>query len=320
MKTNFLSASKTHPVSWWLLAISFVLSCSLTKELLVIASLLVISQVLVIIFHESPNWKKPVGFYLRLGAAILIIRVIFRIIFNLESDPVNPILNFPSIVIKISDSASLTLLGPISSLSLQAAFIDGLRLAAIVLSVGMANTLANPRRLLKSTPGALYEIATAISISVNLAPQLITSISRVRKARSLRGQSKGVKALPGIVIPVLEDTLDQSMSLAASMSARGFGRKGKQSAFALNSIRLSGLLAITCICLGVFCLLVTPATKVLDLSLILLGLFGAFLYLKMSSLGALKTKYRKQSLQAGDYVWVSVSGALLLLFTMGVFH
>ncbi len=238
--------------------------------------------------------------------------------FNLESDPVDPILNFPSIVINISNSATLNLFGPVSSFSLQAALTDGLRLATIVLSVGMANTLANPRRLLKSTPGVLYEIATAISISVNLAPQLITSISRVRKARSLRGQSKGVKAIPGIVIPVLEDTLDQSMALAASMSARGFGRKGRQTSLTLNLIRLAGLAAITFISLGIFLLLVTPETRLLDLSLIIAGLVGAFLYIKMSSLGSLKTRYRKEPFRSGDFIWLTTSVILVLSFIVGV--
>ena len=251
---------------------------------------------------------------------ILLIRVIFRIVFNLESDPLDPILNLPTFTITISDSASINLFGPVSTVSLQAAITDGLRLAAIVLSVGMANTLANPRKLLKSTPGALYEIATAISISVNLAPQLITSISRVRKARSLRGQSKGIKALPGIVIPVLEDTLDQSMALAASMSARGFGRKGKQTSGTLNLIRMAGLAAITFISLGIFLLLVTPETRVLDLSLITAGLIGAFLYIKMSSLGSLKTRYRKEPLRVGDYIWLVVSTILVLSFVLGVFE
>ena len=296
-----------------------MLSCSLTTKPLVIFGFLILSQLLVVLFHQSANWKKSVGFYLRLGAVILLIRVLFRIVFNLESDPIDPFLNLPTFTISISDSASINLLGPVSALSLQAAITDGLRLAAIVLSVGMASTLANPRKLLKSTPGALYEIATAISISVNLAPQLITSIYRVRRARSLRGQSKGIKALPGIVIPVLEDTLDQSMALAASMSARGFGRKGKQATLTLNLIRLAGLAAITFISLGIFLLLVTPETRVLDLSLIIAGLIGAFLYIKMSSLGSLKTRYRKEPLRLGDYIWLAVSILLVLSFVVGVF-
>ena len=281
---------------------------------------IVSSQLLALLFHDSANWKKSIGFYLRLGLAILMIRVLFRIIFNLETDPTNPVLNLPTLVIQLSESASLNLFGPISSASLTAAILDGLRLTAIVLSVGMANTLANPRKLLKSTPGALYEIATAISISVNLAPQLITSIARVRRARSLRGQSKGVRAVPGIVIPILEDTLDQSMSLAASMSARGFGRKGEQSHFSLTLIRLSGLAAITFICLGVFLLLVTPETRVLDFSLIISGLAGAFLYIKMSSMGSLKTRYRKEPLRLGDYLLLLVSISLVVLFVSGVFN
>ena len=93
--------------------------------------------------------------------------------------------------------------------------------------VGAANALANPKRLLKSMPPALYEIGTAIVVAVALLPQLADSLRRVRAARQLRGVPGGrVGGLRGIVVPVMEDALERSMSLAAGMDARGYGRAG----------------------------------------------------------------------------------------------
>ena len=112
--------------------------------------------------------------------------------------------------------------------SLLAGLYDGMRLAAVIICVGAANSLANPRRLLASLPSALYEVGTAVVIALSLFPQLAESVQRVRRARRLRGDpGRGIGALRRIVVPVLEDALERSLSLAASMDARGYGRSGE---------------------------------------------------------------------------------------------
>ena len=183
----------------------------------------------------------------------------------------------------------------------------------------MANSLANPRKLLKSTPGALYEIATAISIAINLAPQLIASLGRVRRARSLRGQSKGIKAITGIVIPVLEDTIDQSMGLAASMSSRGFGRKGNRTNFQIIGARLLAFLAICLIVTGSALLLFSPDQQAVQLTVLLVGLVAAGFSVKLSSARATITRYRKEPWRLGDAVILCVSVSLVVLAFGGVF-
>ena len=274
----------------------------------------------VLAFRDQSPWSRSVVFYIRLAGIVIAIRVLFRIIFNLESDPTNPLLVLPEVNLGLGDMVSMHLFGSISAASLQAALTDGLRLAAIILAIGMANSLANPMKLLKSTPGALYEIATAISIAINLAPQLISSLNRVRRARGLRGQSKGVKALPGLVIPVLEDTIDQSMTLAASMSARGFGRKGTQSKARLTLTRFTGLTGLVLIAVGAFLLILSPTNQVLDLSITVAGLLSTVIYIKMSALGALRTRYLVQKFRTGDYVIYIFAAMLLALAFSGVFN
>ncbi len=53
--------------------------------------------------------------------------------------------------------------------------------------IGAANALANPKRALRVLPGALYELGMAVTVAVSLAPQLVESVQRVRRARQLRG-------------------------------------------------------------------------------------------------------------------------------------
>jgi energy-coupling factor transport system permease protein len=315
---NISSSVKTHPLTWWLLAIAFIISASMSTSSIYLFTIASFSLLLVWVFRERASYAKSIGFYLRLALAVVFIRIIFRIIFNMETDANNPLIVLPALTIRFNESFVMQLLGPISRESFIFALTDGLRLAAIVLAVGMASSLANPRKLLRSTPGALYEIASAVSIAINLAPQLITSLNRVKKARSLRGQSKGIKTLPGLVIPVLEDSIDQTMSLAASMSSRGFGRRGNHSKLRTILIRLCGFMASLLLSFGVFLLLVSPENQLLDWSLLTSGVLCVFLYIKMSALGANRTKYRKEPWHLADLVVLSLALAVFLTSFMGV--
>lgn len=290
----------------------FAVSASLTNNPLILLALSMVSLGLVRLCREKASWSKSIRFYIQLALFVIAIRLIFRILFNLEVDPQSALLWLPTLEMYLGFGEPLRLLGPISPEGFLAAFTDGMRLATIILAVGMASSLANPRKLLRSTPGALYEIATAISISINLAPQLIASLNRVRKARKLRGQSEKLRSLPGIVIPVLEDTIEKSLALAASMSARGFGRRASTSKSRTATTRAIGLIAVTSLTSGIFLLLISPSQQLVDLALIGLGFACSIAYIKMSSLGSAITRYRKEPWRIGDGVLGLVGVGLLL--------
>ena len=61
-------------------------------------------------------------------------------------------------------AAGVTLGGPVTLDALAVALFDAIRLAAMLLCVGAANSLANPRTALKSVPAALRDISTAVVI------------------------------------------------------------------------------------------------------------------------------------------------------------
>jgi energy-coupling factor transport system permease protein len=316
---HFLSARKTNPLAWWLAGISLAVVASLSSNVFVLLAICAGSLLTIKLCRDDSPWAQSIGFYIKLAAIVIALRVSFRIIFNLGSSTKDAFLLLPSIDLNLGFGSTLKLFGPISYEAFNLALVDGFRLAAIILAIGMANSLANPRKLLKSTPGALYEIATAISIAINLAPQLIASLGRVRRARSLRGQSKGIKAITGIVIPVLEDTIDQSMGLAASMSARGFGRKGNRSNFQVIGARLLAFAAICLIITGSALLLFSPDQQSVHLVVIALGLLAAAISVKLSSARATITRYRKEPWRIGDLVILLTSTLLVFLAFAGVF-
>ena len=313
------STARTHPGAWWLAGLALALSASLSSNLLVLIAICAGAMLTVWLCRDDAPWSRSIRFYLILGGIVVLVRAIFRVVFNLADASQDVFLNLPSITIDLGLGNSLHLLGAVSVFSMQAALVDGFRLAAIILSIGMANSLANPRKLLRATPGALYEIATAVSIAINLAPQLISSLNLVRRARGLRGHSKGIKSLTGIIIPVLEDTIEQSMQLAASMSARGFGRKGNRTQLQLHLTRFATFLTLTFLTVGVAMLLFSSAQQYLDLIVIIAGIVFAGLTLKLSSSRTIRTKYIVQRWQIADLVIV-LSGVLILLTAFsGVF-
>jgi energy-coupling factor transport system permease protein len=316
---HLLSAQKTNPLTWWLAGLSLAVVASLTGNVFILIGICIASLLTIRLCRDESPWAQSISFYIKLAAIVISLRVLFRIIFNLGSSTKDALFILPSLDIDFGFGNALKLFGPISQEAFTLALADGFRLAAIILAVGMANSLANPRKLLKSTPGALYEIATAISIAINLAPQLIASLGRVRRARSLRGQSKGVKAITGIVIPVLEDTIDQSMGLAASMSARGFGRKGTRTNFQIIGARLLAFLAISLIVTGSALLLFSPDQKVIQLTVLFVGLVAAGFSVKLSSARATITRYRKEPWRLGDAVILCLSVLLMVLAFGGVF-
>jgi energy-coupling factor transport system permease protein len=220
------TARNLHPGAWWIWAIGLGTAATLNTNPFIALSLIGIAALTVTMRRSDHAWSSSFHLYLAFGAIVVLIRVGFRILLG-GGDGGTVLLNLPEIPLP-DWVLGIRLLGPITSESLLAGLYDGLRLAALIICIGAANSLANPKRLLKSMPPALYEIATALVVAIAVLPQLADSLRRVRAARQLRGVPGGrIGQLRGIVVPVMEDALERSMSLAAGMDTRGYGRLGE---------------------------------------------------------------------------------------------
>jgi energy-coupling factor transport system permease protein len=268
-------------------------------------------------YRESSHWSKSLSFYLATALIVVVIRLLFRIIFNFDTNQ-NVAVSLPALHIALGDLGSVELFGRVSWESLQGAFRDGLRMAAIILSVGLANTLANPRRLLKNTPGALYEIASAWVIAINMAPQLIDSANRVRRARRLRSQIKKHTFMSSLIIPVLEDTIERSLALAASMSARGFGRQGNLSLSQHRASRLLSVMSVLCLALGAYLLLTLPNPWIATI-LLVLGFLAALFVGRIASMRQIRTRYQPEAWAPRDFLICAAAAALVLGSVIGLF-
>ena len=310
-------ASNIHPYAWWALALAFSISSAAATEIAVLLVIIAAVVTITLVAREAAPWSRSLGFYLAMALAVVAIRVLFRVVFNFDS-PTNVAFTLPSLTISLAELGSTQLFGRVSWDSLFGALRDGLRMAAIILSIGLANTLANPRKLLKNTPGALYEVASAWVIAINMAPQLIESAKRVKKASRLRGRSKRGNLLSSLLIPVLEDTIDRSLALAASMSARGFGRLGRLSNRQRFAIRLAALAGVVFLAIGAYLLLTSPNAWVATI-LLIAGTVSIGITSHVASSRQIRTRFEPQPWSAKDILVVSAAAVIAAFPLVGAF-
>lgn len=279
-----------HPVAWWVWAIGLATAASLTTNPLALLLLIGVATVVVVARRSDQPWAASYRLYVWVGVAIVVIRVAFRILFPTGGPTV--LLDLPTVPLP-GWAAGITLLGPVTLESLLAGLYDGLRLATIVIAVGAANALANPKRLLRSVPPALYEIGTALVVAVSVLPQFADSVRRVRAAQHLRGGATGrIGRLRRLLVPVLEDALERSLALAAGMDARGYGRSGTLTIAQRRRTGALMLVGLCGVCVGTYAFLDQEAPRILALPMLGLGVLAALGGLLHAGRTVQRTRYR----------------------------
>jgi energy-coupling factor transport system permease protein len=291
MKTRLPRA--VHPVAWWIWALGLATAASFTTNPLLLGLILAVAAIVVAARRSDAPWARAFRAYLVLGLVVVAMRVAFRIVFGGSTSGADHVLvDLPTVPLP-GFMDGVTLGGPVSSESVVAALYDGMRLATILCCIGAANSLANPKRALRSLPAALYEAGVAITVAIVIAPQLVESVQRVRRARKLRGATeKGRRAVRGIAMPVLHDTLERSFHLAAAMDARGYGRNVDvpvRTRRITAALLLTGLVGL---CVGAYALLDPTVPGVLGVPMLLFAAVSAGVGLVLGGRRIQRTQYR----------------------------
>lgn len=235
-----------HPLAWWAWALGLAVATTRTTSMLVVWVVLAAATLVALACRAATPWGRAFGGYLVLGAVIVVVRLAFHVLVGLKP-PGTVLVALPSVALP-DWAAGVALLGPVTAEGLRVAFDGGLRLAALVVCVGAANALANPKRALRSLPASLHHLGTAVVIAVSAAPQLVSSAAGVRRARRLRGlEGRGPGTVLATATPVLADALERSLALAASMDVRGYARTLPGS----PDGRVGGLVALALLAAGV---------------------------------------------------------------------
>lgn len=304
--------NQVHPWAWWCWAIGIGIAVSGTTNPLLLALVATAMIAVVMLRRSAAPWARSVRAYLLLSLFVIGMRVFFQIVLG-GGRGETVLFTLPEIPLP-AWAAGIQLGGTVTAEALTATLYDALRLAVMLLCIGAANALANPRQALRSVPAALYEASVAVVIALSVAPQLIESVQRVRRARRLRGASStSLKALATVAMPVLADAIERSMSLAAGMEARGFARtRGLPTRGTLPLMLVSSMAAT----IGVFLLLSTswwqPA-----LGLLVAGVTVAGFGLRAAGRRLRVTTYRPQPWRGRDTL-VAATGVLAAVLVLGL--
>lgn len=308
-----------HPGAWWIWALGLAAAASQTSNPLLLVLIACVAGYVVARRRTDAPWALAFRMYLIVGAFIIVSRLVFRVVFGGGQGDI-VLFTLPEIPLP-ETAGGIRLLGPVALEQLLSGLYDGIRLATMVLCVGAANALANPKRLLKSVPGALYEVGTSVVVAMTVAPQLVESVKRVRRARRLRaGRQKGVRALRGIVIPVLEDALNRSLALAAAMAAHGYGRVGDtppRTRLVTGFLVVGGLIGV---CIGLYGLMDASTSPHMGTWGMTAGLTLAVAGFVLGGRRVRRTRYRPDRWRPAEFLVAGsgVAAALLINLTSNV--
>ena len=290
-----------HPAAWWGWAVGMAIAVSTTNNPLLLLLALAVVALVVANRRGSSPWARAFRLYLWLGLVIIVVRVVLHVVVGLKFGEI-VLFHLPEVTLP-SWAAGIQLGGTVYLEGLIGAAVLGLRLAVIIACIGAANALANPKRLLRALPSALHEIGSAVVVSVSVAPQLAESVQRVRRARQLRGDtSRGIRAVPSVALPVLEDTLERSLLLAAAMDSRGYGRAGaapRSHRLVTGTVTLAGLLASA---VGIYGVLDTTTPALMGTPTLLLGLLLSGLGLWLGGRHVERSTYRPDPWRGAEWL------------------
>ena len=309
---------RLHPGAWWLWALLLAAAASRTTDVLLLALVCAVAWVTVVT-HGGEGSGKVFRLYVLVAVFVLAVRIVFRVVLG-GGGAGDALFTLPQLTLP-DWAVGIRIGGPVTGAELTAGLADGARLATLIVCVGAANALADPRRLLRSLPLALHSVGTAVVVAIGLVPQLIASTMRVRRAAALRSVKSRRLRLRRMVGPVVDDAVSRTLSLAVSMEARGFGQPlgvAARPIFALTMVNL------TAVAVGLY--LVLARSGPIGPVLLASGLAGAAIGLRSAGRRRSVTIYRK--LQWGRAEWgvtllgLVVLGAITLVgrFDPGVLH
>lgn len=320
MLHRYFLARPLHPFAWWGWAIALATVAASTTNVLLLGAITAVLCLVTVARRGDNPWAKGFKFYLFLGAFVVLMRVAFRVLLGGGAGS-TILFSLPSIPLP-SWVGGIQILGPVSLESLLFGFADGMRLATIIVAIGAANSLANPKRLLAAFPSALYELGTILVVAFSALPQLGEAMGRVLRVRKLRqrqqprSRRQRLGWIQTIIVPVLSEALDRSIALAASMEVRGYGRSGRASAGERTLSTVLGLVGVVLLTLWAYCLLAKPAIgpswwglNLLELALVVAGVAAIWYAMRISGRHVQRTRYQPDRWGVAEWC-VLLSGSI----------
>ena len=256
-----VTTSSFHPLTWWLWAVLLATTLLLANTRAI--SVAIVTSTLVLALSMQ---RQTAGFYtFRWALRFAVIAFSFRMfiaIFIGVPMPGRTIFTLPQLQLP-NFLVGIRIGGPVTTQRLLSGFDEAVLLVALILIFATANALSNPHSLLRILPQRFYGLGLAGVISTSVAPQAARGIERVRSARRLRGQSShGIRSWRGVALPVLEDSLERSIDLAAGLESRGYGYFPRPTRYRPETWKFRDTLAISGGLYGLVIVIASPSSMI----------------------------------------------------------
>lgn len=303
-----------HPGAWWAWGAGLVVVVSRATGPVVPLVALAVCAVVVAARRGTSPRADAFRLAIRLGAVVLVVRLVAQTVLGGPA-PGRTLLTLPSVPLP-ARLAGIALGGPVTDVALRAAAADGLRLAAVIGVVGAVTTLADPRRLLAALPPALHELGVVLVVALTFAPSLVQAVGRVRAARRLRGRpDRGIAGAVTVAVPVLDAALVGALDLAASMDARGHGRRAAVDAGARRRTAALAVVGLALAGLGVLTVLDGRSARPVAVAVALGGVALCARALSLAGRAVRRTRHRPDPWRLPEHV-VAGSGAAVALVAL----
>jgi len=304
-----------HPGAWWLWALGLVVAATRTTNPLLLLAMIAVAALVVAARRTASPWSRSFVAFLALGAVLVVVRLVFAALFVDAVPGATVLVTLPELALP-EVVAGLRVGGGVTAEALLFALYQGLQLMAVLAAVGAANALADPRRLLRTVPGALYEVGVALVVALTYAPRLVEDAVRVRRAQRLRGRPpRGLTGVARTAVPVLEGGLATSIDLAAAMDSRGFARAA---AVPVRWRRLSAslvLLGLVGTIIALFALLGGGLLPTAGLPLLAISTTLAIAGALMAGRRSRRTRYRPDPWRVAE--WVTAASGVVAAVGVG---
>lgn len=301
-----------HPLAWWMWAA--LLSAAVLRTTNPLLCLLVVAVSWFVAASRRPDapWARSFPTLLKIGVVVFGVRIVLQALFAART-PGRVLFTLPEA--ELPDwAAGVAVGGPVTAEALAQAAYPALQLLALLAALGAAGSLTDPYRLMRTLPASLYETAVALGVALTLVPQLGAEVSRVRAARRLRGRpTRGLAGARGVAVPVLEGALERAVALAATMDARGFGRRqvDARAGRVASAGSVVGLLALA---VGTYAIADNGTGSGLGLGLLAVGAALAVAGLAAGARRSPRTRYRPDPWLAPE--WATVAAGAVALAVM----
>jgi energy-coupling factor transport system permease protein len=232
-----------HPFTWWLWSLSLALALFISQDPWFAFGLTSVSAILVYSLREAHPWSRAFTVALRFIAVIVAIRLVIAIMVGVPI-PGSVLFSLPQVSLPEWISG-IRIGGPVTSERILSTLGEVLIIVGVVALFATAASLTSPHRAIRALPYAFYQLGLILTVATSVFPQLVASLARIKMARKLRGRpTGGIRHWRAIALPLLEESLERSLDLAAAMESRGFGQRVKRSRYRPDKWRRQDFLVL----------------------------------------------------------------------------